>query len=284
MHSAFDLLLLLKLLLAIGSLVFLTVFGARYGRLTGVLLTFPILNGLALLSSPDPMRVAGTVYQLVLLNSSLFWLAITFARWPPALLPSAVVFALRLVIWTSAWVILAYLLTIFHDRTSTAMLFVLYAAFASGATLYTWQNREGKELRSVTVHRWSTWTARIVLFTMVFFCIAYVIQTAADQKWAGMASALPLPGLFALAALSVQRKEQMLAIRDTVLLGPVLVVPFNWLFGLLATCLPSGASGQILGAFALIVAWSVAFVGVLHVLPLFEQHLDGRRPFESQAK
>jgi hypothetical protein len=99
-----------------------------------------------------------------------------------------------------------------------------------------------------------------------------------------MASALPLPGLFALAALSVQRKEQMLAIRDTVLLGPVLVVPFNWLFGLLAMCLPSGASGQILGAFALIVAWSVAFVGVLHVLPLFEQHLDGRRPFESQAK
>jgi uncharacterized membrane protein (GlpM family) len=117
-----------------------------------------------------------------------------------------------------------------------------------------------------------------LLFALVFFCILYVTQNASDQKWAGMASALPLPGLFALAALSVTSGEgQLMPIRDTVLLGPFLVVPFNWLFAELVTVLPSGPTGAIIGILALTLAWAVALLLIFRLLPTLETYLDGRR-------
>jgi hypothetical protein len=149
--------------------------------------------------------------------------------------------------------------------------------FAAGAIFYSWRRRDvAPRNASPTKRQWSAWGVRLALFTLVFFCLAYVIQAASDQKWVGMASALPLPGLFALAALSMQGEGQVLAIRDTVLLGPVFVVPFNWLFALLATSLPAGNKGQLIGSVALVAALSLALGCIYYLLPILERYLDGR--------
>jgi hypothetical protein len=275
MYALIDPLALLKLALATAVFVLLTLYGARRRRLTGILLTFPILNGVALLSSNDPARVAQTVYQLVQLNCTLFWMVITFVRWlppQPGLFGKGGVFALRLTVWTVAWAVLAYPLTRFHDQISTPVLCLVYAAFAVAATYYGWQKGETSVAQS-QINR-STWIVRISLFVLMLLCLAYVVHTASDQKWAGMASALPLPGLFALTGLSLRGEKQLLSIRDTVLLGPLLVIPFNWLFALIAANLPSSSMGQLIGAVMLVVMLVAAFSCVTLCLPRFEQCLD----------
>ena len=61
-----------------------------------------------------------------------------------------------------------------------------------------------------------------------------------------MASALPLPGFFALAALMDDAEQprdpaartKLLPIRDTLFVGPLLVIPFNWTFAHALVALP----------------------------------------------
>src|SRR6185436_16700670 len=101
---------------------------------------------------------------------------------------------------------------------------------------------QNKDTSRVTYHSrafasfWgnSTGLWRIVLFALAYGCLFFVSRAALDQKWVGMASALPLPGLFALAALTddtaAAERAQLLSMRDTVFLGPLLVIPFNWAF------------------------------------------------------
>lgn len=278
-----DTLTLVKFAFAIAGFVFLTQYGARRRRIAGVLLTFPILNGIALLNSPDPFRVAGAVYPLVMFNSVLFWVAISTVRWVPLrghAFPEHVLLATRIGIWGSVWVLLAYQLTDLRDQIPTATLIVVYCALACGVTLSSWRRPPAPDTSKATPSAlWLNWVVRISLFALVFFCILYVTQNASDQKWAGMASALPLPGLFALAALSVMSgKAQLTPIRDSVLLGPLLVVPFNWSFAEVIASLPIGPIGTIIGILTLVVAWSAALLLVIWLLPILERHLDLRRP------
>jgi hypothetical protein len=277
-----DSLTLVKFVFAIAGFVFLTLYGARSRRTVGVLLTFPILNGIALLNSPDPFRVAEAVYPLVMFNCVLFWLAIGTVRWLPPranAFSELILLVTRISVWGILWVFFAYQLTDFRDRIPTVILFVAYGALACGVTFYSWRRlptpEETKTIRSTL---WLNWAVRISLFALVFFFILYVTQNASDQKWAGMASALPLPGLFALAALSVTNGEgQLMPIRDTVLLGPFLVVPFNWLFAEVVTALPPGLTGALMGILALTLAWVVALLLVFRLFPTLETYLDGRR-------
>jgi hypothetical protein len=276
-HAFINPLALLKLALATAVFVLLALYGARRPRLTGMLLTFPTLNGVALLSSTDPARVAQTVYQLVQLNCIIFWIAITFVRWlprQPSPLSPGSVFALRLTVWSVAWIVLAYPLTRLHDNISTPVLCVIYTVFAAAAIFYGWQEESGSGAQNRVNHQRLAWIVRISLFVLMLLCLAYVVRTASDQKWAGMASALPLPGLFALTSLSLQGEKPLLSIRDTVLLGPLLVIPFNWLFALIAVRLPSGGLGQLIGALTLVLMWAAAFGCITLCLPRFEQCLD----------
>jgi hypothetical protein len=176
------------------------------------------------------------------------------------------------------WAFFAYQLTDFRDQIPTVALFATYSAVAFGVTFYSWRRlpvpREAKTIRSVF---WLNWTIRIFLFASVFCCILYVTQNASDQKWAGMASALPLPGLFALAALSVTSGEgQLMPVRDSVLLGPLLVVPFNWAFAEVIMLLPVGPTRTIIGIPALALAWVTALLLVFRLLPALETYLDAR--------
>jgi hypothetical protein len=277
-----DSLTLVKFGFAIAGFVFLTLYGAHSRRTVGVLLTFPILNGIALLNSPDPFRVAGAVYPLVMFNCVLFWVAIVTVRWLPPrgnAFPEFMLLVTRISVWGMVWAFFAYQLTDFRDQIPTVILFVTYGALACGVTFCSWRRlpapEESKTIRSRLLLNWAV---RVSLFALVFFCILYVTQNASDQKWAGMASALPLPGLFALAALSVTNGEgQLMPIRDTVLLGPFLVVPFNWLFAEVVTVLPSGPTGAMMGILALTLAWVVALLLIFRLLPTLETYLDSRR-------
>ena len=42
---------------------------------------------------------------------------------------------------------------------------------------------------------------RIAFFILAYACLFLASHTALDEKWVGMASALPLPGFFAVATL-----------------------------------------------------------------------------------
>src|SRR5689334_13534857 len=56
--------------LPLALLVFLLVayVGTVSKRVAGVLLTFPILNGIAIIASDDPVKVADAIYPLVIFN------------------------------------------------------------------------------------------------------------------------------------------------------------------------------------------------------------------------
>jgi hypothetical protein len=92
-----------------------------------------------------------------------------------------------------------------------------------------------------------------------------------------MASALPLPGLFAVAYLSTRNDASDLRpIRDTVLLGPLLVIPFNALFAAWISGVPTGPTGIATGMFGLLVAWGVGLTLVFWIVPRLERHFDHR--------
>src|SRR5262249_1311488 len=75
---------IVKLLLGVLAFVLVGWLGARDKRIGGVLLTFPLLNGIAMLTEVDPVGIAGTIYLIVIWNCILFLVAIhRYDRLPP---------------------------------------------------------------------------------------------------------------------------------------------------------------------------------------------------------
>src|SRR5437763_11636270 len=94
--------------LAVGMIAFLLIgwLGARDKRVGGVLLTFPLLNGIAMLTGLDPASIAATVYVIIIWNSALFLLAIhRYQVMPPmpACLDIEAKIVIRVVAWVSFW-------------------------------------------------------------------------------------------------------------------------------------------------------------------------------------
>ena len=71
-------------------------------RVAGVLFTFPILNGIAIIASDDPVTVADAIYPLVIFNCVLFAALISFPRTlpPVAALPRWGRLFARVIVWT----------------------------------------------------------------------------------------------------------------------------------------------------------------------------------------
>jgi uncharacterized membrane protein (GlpM family) len=114
-----------------------------------------------------------------------------------------------------------------------------------------WCNRDG--------------SVRILLFlaTSALLLAAAVVTTS---QWLGMFSALPVPGLFAVATLSiVEQRDYFERMRDTVLLGPVSVIVFNWLYAHAVAYFHDGAASTaalvvLLIADAAFIVWSTPLV------------------------
>ena len=281
---------LVKLTLALLVFLLVAYAGTVSKRIAGVLLTFPILNGIAIITSADPVTVADAIYPLVIFNCVLFAIVISFARFAPPVdaLPPRSRLIVRVIVWTAAWLAGAYLITDFRQHIfGAAILFTGSVIVVLAFTSLCWSGHTSPAHKDagVTHHGrafasfWLTGTGlwRIVLFVLAYGCLFWASRAALDEKWVGMASALPLPGLFALAALIDDTPDgtEVLPMRDTVFLGPLLVIPFNWAFShLLVTLLPPDL--VLLRYLLLFGMWIVAALAVLLLVPRIAAYFDRR--------
>jgi hypothetical protein len=283
---------LIKLPLALLVFLFIAYAGTVNRHIAGVLFTFPILNGVAIITSSDPVTVADAIYPLVIFNCVLFALLISFpGSLPPvSALPRGARLLVRVMIWAIAWFGGAWWLTDFRAAIPGggvllagscvfAILFVMLfwsgptPAADDGAAYPNFARRHADGLRAFWLNR--TGVGRVLFFTLAYGCLFFASRIALDEKWVGMASALPLPGFFALASLIDDAEESpapskrftsLLAIRDTLFFGPVLVIPFNWIFShVIATLVPPNA---IMFRYTLLFAlWTIAAFVVLLAVP-----------------
>jgi hypothetical protein len=214
----------------------------------------------------------------------LFAAVISFPRVLPPVtdaLPRTAALFLRVVTWSAAWLAGAFVLTLFHERLpGGAILLAGAAVFAVAFMLTCWTPHvaTSEAVRRPAAGFVAFWASRTGLARIVFFCLAYAVlvsasRVALDEKWVGMASALPLPGFFALATL-IESGVSVRPIRDTLFLGPLLVIPFNWAFShALVDALPQVSWLRYAVLFAM---WAVAALAVVLLVPRLAAYLDRR--------
>src|SRR3954451_2466756 len=292
-----DALLAFALKLPLALLVFLVIAyaGTIDRRIAGVLFTFPILNGIAIIASPEPVIVADPIYPLVIFNCMLFSTVISFpnALPPVGSLPRGVRLFARVAVWSLAWFAGAYLVTDFRGTIPGGLVLFIAASIVALLFMLAFWTKQSPAQAPRPAHvstHWSRFTsfwanrtgsARIAFFIIAYACLFFASRVALDEKWVGMASALPLPGFFALASLIDDAEGQpasfaaLKQIRDTLFLGPLLVIPFNWAFShALVSTVPQSAT---LARYLLLLAlWTVAALAVLTLVPRLERYLDRR--------
>jgi hypothetical protein len=281
---------LIKLPLALLVFLLIAYAGTSNRRIAGVLFTFPILNGIAIIASDAPIVVADAIYPLVIFNCVLFALVISFPRAlpPVARLPRAAKLAARIVAWALAWLAGALLITEFRAQIFAGGVLLIGAAIFALAFVWLCWSGAGDSAPSSQNHLtrfvafWATSTGlwRVVFFMVTYAGLFFAARAAADQKWVGMASALPLPGFFALASLIDDAETRgaplagLLAIRDTLFLGPLLVIPFNWIFSHALVAMPQDA---VPTRYLLLLAlWTIAALAVVVAVPTAARFLDRR--------
>ena len=282
---------LVKLPLALLVFLLVAYAGTVSKRVAGVLFTFPILNGIAIIASDEPTVVADAIYPLVIFNCVLFAALITYPRILPPVgaLPRWGRLFARVIAWALAWLAGAAIVTHFRSAISGGGVLLTGAAiFAIAFMAFAWSRgvpADAAPRNHVTrfIAFWNTSTGlwRVAFFVVTYACLFWASRAADDQKWVGMASALPLPGFFALAVLIDDIEERSAAmtaltpIRDTLFLGPLLVIPFNWTLShaLLSVLPPDGVVARYLLLFAM---WTAAALAVLWLVPRLAARLDRR--------
>jgi uncharacterized membrane protein (GlpM family) len=116
---------------------------------------------------------------------------------------------------------------------------------------------------------------RVACFIAAFLVLAAVAHVGQSARWVGWASALPLPGLFALAILSVmQDEDEMRSLGDTVLVGPLLVIPFNWLLSRAIAHMRVEDAGPLAEIATVVLFWAIAAALVFAVVPALARWRD----------
>jgi uncharacterized membrane protein (GlpM family) len=274
----------LKLLLGLAVFAAVGYIGKSYDkRIAGVLLTFPILNGIGILTGSDPLAVAYSIYAVVVVNGLVLFLMIAFCdRLPPlAHARPTIKLIVRLLVWTAVWAVIAPLTIVWRERLPDAGgLLLLQCVIIAAAGLLFWQPRtqglgeasgrlaaptQADARAFVAFWRNRDGAIRILLFsaTSALLLAAALVTTS---QWLGMFSALPVPGLFAVATLSiVEERDYFERMRDTVLLGPFSVIAFNWLYAHAVAYFHDGAASSaalvvLLAADAAFIFWSTPLV------------------------
>lgn len=273
---------MLKLLLAVAAFVLIGWFGARDKRIGGVLLTFPLLNGIAMLTGVDPLDVAASIFPIVMWNSVLMLAAMHHhAKMPP--LPAGTgretAIAIRALSWVVLWAAGAVLLTWVRDALPpVGWLFAIQAVLAAAWIAQRWR----RGVPSPPVPFAVLWLngsglIRIGCFVGVFLALSAVATFGQSARWTGWASGVPLPGIFALAMLSAtQTKQDLAALADTVLVGPLMVIPFNWLLSHLLVQLRAEQAGTAQEIGIVVLFWTGAALAVFVLVPVFARWMDAR--------
>jgi uncharacterized membrane protein (GlpM family) len=283
--------------LALGLIAFLVIgyVGKFYDRrIAGILLTFPILNAVGILTGADPFSVANAISAVVVINGLLFYFLLSYPEfvprfrwtWNPALRLLA-----QLAGWTLMWLVAAFIVTAFRERLPGAVFFLcLQMAITVFLTGRNWtpvpapitkplSQRIGWREHVRAFVFWATHSARFRVGLFVITCgIILAVAYFSDSKWVGMVSALPLPGFFALALLIdfSPTPRDLLPIRDTVLFGPTLIIVFNWLYAHVVAALPQEADERlILGMLAALAYWAIYAALVFAATPRVARILDG---------
>jgi hypothetical protein len=284
----------IKLTLSIATFAVLGYLGNSHDkRIAGVLLTFPILNGIGILTAHDPLTAANSIYAVVVFNGLLLLFAISFYRLLPPLRHTAsahVKLIARVVTWTALWAAGAVAIVVWRDDLpGPAALLIAQCAIAAMATGLVWRPGSPDEPSSVRASRqahahafisfWSNGAGAVRIGLFAFCCILLLVAANIfESKWVGMLSALPLPGLFAVATLStLQTREELIRIRDTVLWGPVTVVLFNWIFAEAVAQLPADPGWHALaGLVLLVVLLALDAALIFWAVPRLSALLDSR--------
>jgi hypothetical protein len=286
--------------LALGLLAFLIIgyVGQFYDkRIAGLLLTFPILNAVGILTGADPFAVADAISAVVVINGFLFYLLLSYPEFLPRFRWTrnpASRLLVQLAAWTLMWLLAAFVVTDLREKLPGALFFLILQSTIT--LLLTWRNwtpvpapitkpalqKVGWREHARSFMFWATHAARFRVALFVVTCgIILAVAYFSESKWVGMVSALPLPGFFALALLIdfAPSPRELLPIRDTVLLGPALIIVFNWLYAHVVATLPDEPHARlILGMLAAFVYWTI-YAGLIFVAtPRVARRLDGRLP------
>jgi len=269
-----------KLLLGLGVFAIVGYIGKSYDkRIAGVLLTFPILNGIGILTGSDPLAVAHSIYAVVVVNGLVLFLMIVWCDRLPRLdrATPTVKLVVRLLVWTAVWAVAAPLTILWRERLPDAGgLLLVQCIIIIAAGLMFWQPRTpglGEPSGRLVAPTWADarafvafWRNRDGAIRLLLFVATSALLLAAasvtTSQWLGMFSALPVPGLFAVATLSiVEQRDYFERMRDTVLLGPVSVIAFNWLYARAVAYFHDGAASTavlvvLLAADAAFIVWS----------------------------
>ena len=274
---------LVKLLLSVGIFAVTGYLGRFHDkRIAGVLLTFPILNGIGILTGGDPLVVANSIYAVVVVNGLLLFMAIRFVGVLPAGASANATLASRLIVWTLIWAVGAFSVVNWRDALpGPAGLLAFQCALVALVVMVGWRAPRKAEQAPARVPFVAFWSSpagrtRIALFTLC--CIALLAAANSwESKWLGMLSALPLPGLFAVATLSVlEPRKDFAVIGDSVLFGPVLVIAFNWTYAHIVLRL-AAAAHTAFGLAALVVLLAVNAALIFWIVPRISAYLDARR-------
>jgi hypothetical protein len=288
--------LIIAIKLALGLIAFLIIgyVGQFYDkRIAGLLLTFPILNAVGILTGADPFAVADAISAVVVINGLLFYLLLSYPDFVPRFRGSrgpASRLLMQLAGWTLMWLLAAFIVTALRERLPGAAFFLILQA---AITLFlTWRNwtplaasitaansrKIGWRAHAHSFFFWAAVGARFRIALFVITCgIILAVAYFSESKWVGMVSALPLPGFFALALLIdfAPNPRELYAIRDTVLFGPMLIIIFNWLYAHVVALLPEAPHERlILGMLAAFAYWTIYAALIFIATPLVARVFD----------
>jgi uncharacterized membrane protein (GlpM family) len=289
--------LIIAIKLALGLLAFLIIgyVGQFYDRrIAGLLLTFPILNAVGILTGADPFAVAAAISAVVVINGLLFYLLLSYPEFVPRTRRAASRLLTQLAGWTLMWLAAAFIVTAFREELPGAGFFLILQIAIT--VFLTWRNwtPAPAPISAPDVHNigwreharaflfWATHAARFRVALFVITCgIILAVAYLSESKWVGMVSALPLPGFFALALLIdfSPSPRDLDPIRDTVLFGPTLIIVFNWLYAHVVAALPDAPHQRlILGMVAAFAYWAIYAALIFIAMPRVARVLDTKTP------
>jgi hypothetical protein len=273
-----------------GTLAFLLIgyFGSSSNRrVAGTMLTFPVLNGIGLVTSPgkDPVALTDAMMPMIALNGFLCFGFITAFQWLRTRTRTA---SNRLLSYgvgvagAAVWCLLAWSGGPWLESRlpPSWVIAALYLIVTGILTVWLWAARPMPNVAASAAtpkfkEFWRQRRWRIVFFVASMFLLLIAAQIG-DAGTVGRLSALPLVPLCVLCGLALDDRDSLPALHDPIFLGPGLSMLF--VLALTAVLIPlqdaRGVAYWVPGTLALLAGWAVCFVAIRYGMPRLAAALD----------